>query len=435
MALGLDSRAELRGLPDDVLIAEAAAGNMRAASEYLSRHVRMLEGMSRRIGSNVLDAEDLLSDAVMGLLRKWLDGTGPTEAVNAYLIRSMRNRVIDELRSPRSRETSLELMNPPTDDGDFERVERRSDLSVVRAAIMLLPEDQRTVLLESEVNGRAPRDLVSTLGRSAPAISSLLRRAKMNLRTTILRSHLDEQGPPTSDECEHVLQALPFSARTPEEVASHYQRHGRECERCARGVATFGVTIAGLLSALVLVAIDPRVTPVAAADAPREPGAEKAARAPWGASRRVMLAAGAAAVVAGGIIVASTIVTPLMTSPGSSPLQGVNASGTPTTSGVLGNTLDIGFHVAVDASSWQLDHVTIATDEATGVARVPAGWDCEWTAPVLQCTAVRDSVRGGEFGFEVAPSVSTADYVVRIAGHTDDLRFTGESTLQILREH
>ncbi|WP_254791517.1 RNA polymerase sigma factor, partial [Curtobacterium sp. MCBA15_005] len=55
-----------------------------------------------------IDPEDLLSEALVRLVEKWASGNGPSEHVNAYVIRSMRNRVIDELRSPRSKTDAVE---------------------------------------------------------------------------------------------------------------------------------------------------------------------------------------------------------------------------------------------------------------------------------------------------------------------------------------
>jgi RNA polymerase sigma factor (sigma-70 family) len=428
---GVEGRAEFSKMTDDALVAEAAAGNMSAAAEYLSRHLRMLAAMSRRISGNVLDAEDLLSDAVMGLLRKWLDGTGPTEAVNAYVIRSMRNRVVDELRSPRSRETSIEWMELPADGGEIERVERESDLRIVRRALIELPEDQRRVLIESEVNGRTPRDLVGVLGRSAPAISSLLRRAKINLRTTVLQLQLDDQGPPTSEECERVLRTLPESARTPEEVERHYLQHGMDCPRCAKGVSVFVATLAGLFSSIVIAFVRLDATPAMATPGmtTRPRGARQAGKEPLTLGQRALVGAGSLALVSGVLVSTYALAEVTGTSLSSTALfAGVEVSGSLDTSGfITDETIGVAVNVAVEAESWQVDRLAITVNGAAAPVSTAPGWDCYWSEPLLLCKNERTEASGGAFTFTPDSLGTPLTYQVHVEGHTGATLFTGFS--------
>ncbi len=429
----VEGRAEFSKMTDDALVAEAAAGNMAAAAEYLSRHLRMLSAMSRRISGNVLDAEDLLSDAVMGLLRKWLDGTGPTEAVNAYVIRSMRNRIVDELRSPRSRETSIEWMDLPAGGGEIERVERESDLRIVRRALVELPEDQRRVLIDSEVHGRTPRDLVDVLGRSAPAISSLLRRAKINLRTTVLELQLDDQGPPTSEECERVLRTLPESARTPEEVERHYLQHGMDCARCAKGVSVFVATLAGLFSSIIIAFVGLDATPAMAGPVPRD--VRRVGKEPLSLAQRALVGAGSVLLVSGVLVSTYALAEITGTSLSSTALfAGVDVSGSLDTSGfVADETVGVAVNVMVDAESWQVDRLAITVSGASAPASTAPGWECQWTAPQLLCENELTEASGGAFTFTPDSLGTPLTYQVHVEGHTEDALFTGSSRGVVIR--
>jgi RNA polymerase sigma-70 factor (ECF subfamily) len=61
----------------------------------------------------------------------------------------------------------------------LEQVERRS---VVRAAILLLPDDRRQVLLWKYVEGLSVETIAVRMGRTVKAVESLLSRARRQVR-------------------------------------------------------------------------------------------------------------------------------------------------------------------------------------------------------------------------------------------------------------
>ncbi|MBN9106773.1 MAG: sigma-70 family RNA polymerase sigma factor [Propionibacteriaceae bacterium] len=226
MTLAESSDTELTGL--------AADGHRHAAGELLSRHLHLLTVMSRRIATPTIDPEDLLGEAIANLLTKWAQGQGPREYAEAYVIRSMRNRVADELRSPRSRVISLDpdWQPVPVESPDYDRVERHQDFEMVRDALAKLPADQRRVLLATVVDGRKPGDLVAEFERPAGAIYSLSRRAKLNLRRALLQVMLERKAPA---ECRAYSSQLPPSIDTDllDQLDFAGPRHIRECGRCS----------------------------------------------------------------------------------------------------------------------------------------------------------------------------------------------------------
>ncbi|MGM1018772.1 MAG: RNA polymerase sigma factor [Actinomycetota bacterium] len=237
------------------LITAASRGDRRAAGEYFSQNLRLLTAVSRRIAGNAVDPDDLLSEAMLGVLTKWSQGSGPTEFVNAYIAQSMRNRLKDELKSPRSKVTPIE----DSDDLAAERQPglRRADLhrelSLVRHALATLPADQQAVLTATVVEGKKPRDIESELGRPSSAIYSLSRRARLNLRRAVLKLMLDENAP---DACREAARQLPDAVgKTPDEtVASDPSSHYRTCSRCRRVWSGFASFSAGLsIAALAIV--------------------------------------------------------------------------------------------------------------------------------------------------------------------------------------
>ncbi|MFF3026555.1 RNA polymerase sigma factor [Microbacterium sp. NPDC057944] len=166
------------------LIAAAADGDRAAAGEYFAQNLRMLTAMARRIAGNVMDADDLLSEAIVSVLALWVRGTGPRTHLAAYLARAMRNRVTDELRSPRSRTWNLDSSWERAADNDprLTEIDLERDVAAVHEILSLLPDDQRIVLTAMHIEGAKPRDLEVRLDRPASAISSLAQRAKANFR-------------------------------------------------------------------------------------------------------------------------------------------------------------------------------------------------------------------------------------------------------------
>lgn len=183
IALTLPTRA-LSTEADAALIAAAADGDRAAAGEYFAQNLRMLTALARRIAGNVIDADDLLSEAIVSVLALWVRGTGPRTHLTAYLAQAMRNRVTDELRSPRSRTWNLDSSWERAADSDprLTEIDLERDVAAVHEILNLLPDDQRIVLTAMHIEGAKPRDLEVRLNRPASAISSLAQRAKANFR-------------------------------------------------------------------------------------------------------------------------------------------------------------------------------------------------------------------------------------------------------------
>lgn len=180
---------------DVALVAAAAAGDRAAAGAYFQKNRRLLMTMARRIGGGVLEPDDLFSEATLILLSKWSQGAGPNRYATAYLLQIMRNRVKDELKSARYGVVAFsELAEITHEDEEAIRViDLHSEYAVLLRALDSLPAAQRDVLVATVVNGRKPRELEEELGRPASSIYSLALRARMGLRTAMLRFEPEEE--------------------------------------------------------------------------------------------------------------------------------------------------------------------------------------------------------------------------------------------------
>lgn len=165
-------RALARQLDDNVTELQNAWGPLKRRAYYLS--------------PQRMDADDVMASAVASTWEKWVEGTGPATNITAYITQSMRNGVIDEMRSPRAAEISLDnLLLEPTYVDDYSRVDLHIENGQLAAAMQRLPEMYRRLLIDLIVHDRKPRDLEDEYGMSAPAISTASYRAKKALRAAL----------------------------------------------------------------------------------------------------------------------------------------------------------------------------------------------------------------------------------------------------------
>jgi RNA polymerase sigma-70 factor (ECF subfamily) len=228
---------DLESASDATLIEMAAAGGRRAAGELLGRRMPMLSSMARRITLPSIDAEDLLADAVACLLDKWAHGIGPDDCVDTYLIRSMRNQIIDEIRSPRSKTTTVEVLPDVVEQepAEFHQIELHQEFSLVQRALERLPENQRRVLQATVVENLSPAELAIELGRPAGAVYALRQRAKKRLQRALLQTILEENdGESCCGDCRKYARKLPevITVDFIDDQDSPAAAHIRDCECC-----------------------------------------------------------------------------------------------------------------------------------------------------------------------------------------------------------
>lgn len=427
------------------LVARAAGGDRDAAGEYFAHTLPALTITSKRIAGTSHDADDLLGEALLVVLAKWSEGTGPTDNVPAYIAQTMRNRIRDDFRSPRSKVAALDVVEEPASRADprIRELEIESELAVVRRALGELPEDQQRVLVATVLEGMKPRDLEEHLARPAAAIYSLSRRARGNLRRTTLRLLLEENARP---ECVAAAQLLPETVGdTPEDTkANRSTEHYRTCPYCRRswrrfaGLATLGVLpIAGAV-ALAGPAGSAEASEIPA-DAPTDGPADVSGNAPsdapadvsgsvptdasastgtssgsgashvheWARTAAMVVAAGTALVLMTAITVTFVTKTWIFAEVPLSTLNVVATSPEPDRS-----DFDVAF--AVDAESWTVSSLSIELSADVVSVTAPDGWDCAIDGQVISCTTTAFAPTGGVFEIEHSASGDRVDYDVEI---------------------
>ncbi|MBQ3360120.1 MAG: sigma-70 family RNA polymerase sigma factor [Microbacterium sp.] len=426
---------------DDRLSAAANAGDRAAAGMFLLRNQRMLLTTARRLATSGIDPDDLLADALVGLLSLWKSGTGPKEKAGAYVIRSMRNRMIDEFRSPRSRVLPLVDAedNLPTVMQDTRHIELDAEYRRVRAALLLLPDDQQQVLRATIIDGRKPAELEEELGRPASSIYALSLRARKGLRRAMLRVILEEDDPPA--ECRHAATRLPpvVTEDVDEAADSAGMEHIRDCPRCRAAWARFGTT-ASLLGVATVLLIGNIVLGPTSAEASEEPTSDaepSAGSSSAGSSAPSVMGGGAASVwqvlgniwpvlaIVAGLGILGVVVVPPVIERIAAPAPVV--SELVVTSDISGQgtaTLAVSLTGREESST-----VSLTLPEGLAVVAAPTGWECRPTDDALVCTV--EGQPDGLFVLSDVRAEQVGDYRLEVSAVIGDQTLTGSAWGQI----
>jgi len=183
------------------------AAHDRSVSEAFMRERARLRSFIRKRVPDPADAEDLLQEVFYELVQA-ARLVQPVEHVGAWLFRVTRNRITDLFRRTKSVQfeapesipiaESAELGEPffedllPAADGGPEAVyARRLLLEELDAALDELPEEQRSVFIAHELEGRSFKELARETRTSVNTLLSRKRYAVLHLRQR-LRAIYDE---------------------------------------------------------------------------------------------------------------------------------------------------------------------------------------------------------------------------------------------------
>jgi RNA polymerase sigma factor (sigma-70 family) len=179
--------APLISLSDDDLVARFRAGDDAAFTEIHRRFRSQLVAFARRMlrGSGH-DAEDVVQDAFIRAYRG-LRVTDRAMALRPWLYMIVRNRALDELRTPQRSDCyddTAGLIAVPAND-PAQRCAERDEMRRLVAEIGRLPERQRMALVLREFDGRTHAETARALRTTVPATKSLIIRARSNLGAAV----------------------------------------------------------------------------------------------------------------------------------------------------------------------------------------------------------------------------------------------------------
>jgi RNA polymerase sigma-70 factor (ECF subfamily) len=150
--------------------------------ELYALHAPAVHAHVLRVVRNVDDADDV-TQQVFAKLLTGLDRYRPAEApFVVWVLRVARNAAIDHVR--RTHHVAVDAVNG---DGVRVRDDRGADelRASLRAALALLPQGQRDVLLLTHLVGLSPHEIAAVLGCSVRAVHGLHYRGRIAVRVML----------------------------------------------------------------------------------------------------------------------------------------------------------------------------------------------------------------------------------------------------------
>ncbi len=181
------SRFPLTTVSDDDLVARFRAGDDAPFDEIHRRYHSPLAAFARRmLNDSGHDAEDVVQDAFIRAYRG-LRVTDRPMALRPWLYMIVRNRALDELRSPqRAGAYDDEFARNAVPAADAAQcAQARDDMRRLVAEIARLPERQRMALVLREFDGCSHVETARRLQTTVPATKSLIIRARSNLGAAV----------------------------------------------------------------------------------------------------------------------------------------------------------------------------------------------------------------------------------------------------------
>ena len=172
-----------------------AAERNRNITKTIKAVSKRLFGFIKQRVSNNEDAEDILQE----VLYQFAGNTQPIEQASAWLYTVARNKITDSYRkqklpladdilaSSKSEEDDFDWreMLLPTDSNPETEYLRNLFWEELKAALDELPEEQRSVFIQHEIDGVPFKDISEATGESVATLISRKRYAVLHLRSRL----------------------------------------------------------------------------------------------------------------------------------------------------------------------------------------------------------------------------------------------------------
>lgn len=184
-------------MDEPALIAAAQSGDREAFNELVVHYQSLAYNVAYRVLLHPDAAADATQDAFFSAYRALPRFRGGS--FRSWLLRIVTNACYDQLRVKKRRPTTSLDDNPDLDGEEWvidkgERPEayaERQDLGqVIQRVLAALPDDQRTVVVLSDIQGMAYNEIAGTLKISVGTVKSRLNRGRRKLRD-LLQDHAE----------------------------------------------------------------------------------------------------------------------------------------------------------------------------------------------------------------------------------------------------
>ena len=172
-------------LADELLVVRCQLGEPEAFDTLIGRWHRPLWTYIRRMTGRDEDAQDILQDVWLRVIRgipRLRDGT----RLRGWLFGITRRVLMDRLRRQYAA-PAYEVLDDDHGQVLFDPIDREPDFVALEAALEGMPFGEREVLTLFYLRDLSLNDMAETLGIPVGTVKSRLFRARQTLRTTIER--------------------------------------------------------------------------------------------------------------------------------------------------------------------------------------------------------------------------------------------------------
>jgi RNA polymerase sigma factor (sigma-70 family) len=187
--------------PEDFVVAAAQRGDLAAFNQLVTKHEQRVYNLTYRMLNDAEAAADATQDAFFQAYRALAQYRGGS--FKSWLLRIASNICYDRLRSRNRRpSTSLDAMieeaekvggsdlglleDPQSDPLDF--ATRRELARELAQALQSLPDEQRVVVVLSDVQGMSYDEIVYITGASLGTVKSRISRGRLKIREYLHKS-------------------------------------------------------------------------------------------------------------------------------------------------------------------------------------------------------------------------------------------------------
>lgn len=181
-------------MDEEALIASARKGDVRAFNQLVLLYQSRAYNLAYRILNDPDAAADATQEAFVSAFKAMRRFRGGS--FKAWILRIVTNACYDHLRSKKRRpadslddlpveQDHVSYLRDPAERPD-EYVERRELNHLLQAGIQSLPEDQRLILILSDVQGMNYQEVAEVAGVALGTVKSRLSRGRAKLRDYLI---------------------------------------------------------------------------------------------------------------------------------------------------------------------------------------------------------------------------------------------------------
>lgn len=160
--------------------------NQNLLSDFIREEYQSLKGYVRsRLGDSVdRNAEDVIQDVALRMLSRPEDAI-PINNIGGFVYNSLKNRIIDVLRSKNNhasgRQIENELADSVTDEYEYNSQYSEKMIQRLRPVIMSLKPEYRAIIIAIDFEGYTYREISEKTGISMGTLMSRRHRALAHL--------------------------------------------------------------------------------------------------------------------------------------------------------------------------------------------------------------------------------------------------------------